>query len=32
MWHLNAAGYAIVLQRTLPAIEALVREAEKKPR
>jgi lysophospholipase L1-like esterase len=31
MWHLNAAGYAIVLQRTLPAIEALVREAEKKP-
>jgi acyl-CoA thioesterase-1 len=30
MWHLNAAGYAIVLQRTLPAIEALVREVEKK--
>jgi hypothetical protein len=31
MWHLNAAGYAIVVQRTLPAIEALIKEAEKKP-
>lgn len=30
MWHLNAAGYAIVVQRTLPAIEALVKEAEKR--
>jgi acyl-CoA thioesterase-1 len=29
-WHLNAAGYAIVVQRTLPAIEALVRKAEKR--
>jgi hypothetical protein len=31
MWHLNAVGYAIVVQRTLPAIEALVKEAEGKP-
>lgn len=31
MWHLNAAGYAIVVQRTLPAIEALVRKVEKTP-
>lgn len=30
MWHLNAAGYAIVVQRTLPAIEALVKKAEKR--
>ena len=30
MWHLNAAGYAIVVGRTLPAIEALVKEAEKR--
>ena len=30
MWHLNAAGYAIVLQRTLPEIEALVNETEKR--
>jgi len=30
MWHLNAAGYAIVVERTLPAIEALVKEAEKR--
>jgi len=32
MWHLNAAGYAIVVQRTLPEIEALVNEAEKRNR
>ncbi len=31
IWYLNAEGYAIVVQRTLPAIEALVRGAEKKP-
>jgi acyl-CoA thioesterase-1 len=30
MWHLNAAGYAIVVERSLPAIEALVKEAEKR--
>jgi acyl-CoA thioesterase-1 len=30
MWHLNAAGYAIVVERTLRAIEALVKEAEKR--
>ena len=30
MWHLNAAGYAIVVQRTLPAIEALVKKVEKR--
>jgi len=30
MWHLNAAGCAIVVQRTLPPIEALVKEAEKR--
>jgi lysophospholipase L1-like esterase len=30
MWHLNAAGYAIVVERSLPAIEALVNEAEKR--
>ena len=29
MWHLNAAGYAIVVERTLPAIEVL-KEAEKR--
>lgn len=29
-WHLNAAGYAIVVGRTLPAIEALVRKVEKR--
>jgi len=28
MWHLNRAGYAIVVERTLPAIEALVKESE----
>jgi len=28
MWHLNRAGYAIVVERTLPAIEALVKETE----
>jgi lysophospholipase L1-like esterase len=27
-WHLNAAGYALVVKRTLPAIEALVKKAE----
>ena len=32
MWHLNAAGYAIVVQRTLPAIEALVKNVEKRKR
>ena len=30
MWHLNAPGYAIVVERTFPAIEALVKEAEKR--
>ncbi len=30
IWYLNAEGYAIV-ERTLPAIEALIRGAEKKP-
>jgi acyl-CoA thioesterase I len=29
-WHLTAAGYAIVVRRTLPAIEALVRKVEKR--
>jgi lysophospholipase L1-like esterase len=29
-WHLTAAGYAIVVHRTLPAIEALVREVERR--
>jgi lysophospholipase L1-like esterase len=29
-WHLNQAGYAIVVRRTLPAIEALVRKREKR--
>jgi acyl-CoA thioesterase-1 len=29
-WHLTPAGYAIVVRRTLPAIEALVRKAEKR--
>ena len=29
-WHLTAAGYTIVVRRTLPAIEALVRKAEKR--
>jgi lysophospholipase L1-like esterase len=28
-WHLTPAGYAIVVRRTLPAIEALVRKVEK---
>jgi hypothetical protein len=28
MWHLNKAGYAIVVERTIPAIEALVKETE----
>jgi acyl-CoA thioesterase-1 len=28
-WHLNQRGYAIVLARTLPAIEAMVKKAEK---
>jgi len=32
MWHLTAAGYAIVVNRTLPAIEALVKKAEKRGR
>jgi lysophospholipase L1-like esterase len=30
MWHLNGQGYAIVVGRTLPAVEALVEEAEKR--
>jgi hypothetical protein len=29
-WHLNPAGYAIVVSRTLPAVEALVRKVEKR--
>ena len=29
-WHLNAAGYAIVVGRTLPAVEALVKKVEKR--
>jgi acyl-CoA thioesterase I len=29
-WHLTPAGYAIVVRRTLPAIEALVRKVEKR--
>jgi acyl-CoA thioesterase-1 len=29
-WHLTPAGYAIVVRRTLPAIEALVRKIEKR--
>jgi lysophospholipase L1-like esterase len=29
-WHLTPAGYAIVVRRTLPAVEALVRKAEKR--
>jgi acyl-CoA thioesterase I len=29
-YHLNPAGYAIVVHRTLPEIEALVRKAEKR--
>jgi acyl-CoA thioesterase-1 len=29
-WHLTQAGYAIVVRRTLPAIEALVRKVEKR--
>jgi hypothetical protein len=29
-WHLTAAGYAIVVGRTLPAIEALVRKIGKR--
>jgi GDSL-like Lipase/Acylhydrolase family len=29
-WHLTAAGYAIVVRRTLPPIEALVRKVEKR--
>jgi hypothetical protein len=28
--HLNAAGYAFVVRRTLPEIEALVRKVEKR--
>jgi lysophospholipase L1-like esterase len=28
MWHLTPAGYAIVVRRTLPAIESLVRKVE----
>lgn len=31
-WHLNAAGYALVVQRTLPAIEAMVRRIERRSR
>jgi acyl-CoA thioesterase I len=30
MWHLNGRGYAIVVGRTLPAVEALIVEAEKR--
>jgi hypothetical protein len=30
MWHLNGQGYAIVVGRTLPAVEALIVEAEKR--
>jgi lysophospholipase L1-like esterase len=29
-WHLNQAGYAIVVRRTVPAIETLVRKVEKR--
>jgi acyl-CoA thioesterase I len=29
-WHLTSAGYAIVVRRTLPAIEALVRRVERR--
>jgi acyl-CoA thioesterase I len=29
-WHLTPVGYAIVVRRTLPAIEALVRKVEKR--
>jgi acyl-CoA thioesterase-1 len=29
-WHLTPAGYAIVVRRTLPAIEGLVRKVEKR--
>jgi hypothetical protein len=29
-WHLNAAGYAFVVRRTLPAIETLVRKVERR--
>jgi len=29
-WHLTPAGYAIVVRRTLPAIEALVKKVEKR--
>jgi lysophospholipase L1-like esterase len=29
-WHLTPSGYAIVVRRTLPAIEALVRKVEKR--
>jgi lysophospholipase L1-like esterase len=29
-WHLTPAGYAIVVRRTLPPIEALVRKVEKR--
>jgi GDSL-like Lipase/Acylhydrolase family len=29
-WHLTPSGYAIVVRRTLPAIEALVRKAERR--
>ena len=32
MWHLNRAGYAIVVERTIPAIEALVKETESRSR
>jgi hypothetical protein len=31
-WHLNAAGYAIVVQRTIGPIEAIVRKVERTPR
>jgi acyl-CoA thioesterase-1 len=31
-WHLNAAGYAVVVQRTLPAIEAMVLRIERRGR
>jgi acyl-CoA thioesterase-1 len=31
-WHLNAAGYALAVQRTLPAIEAIVKRIERRAR
>jgi hypothetical protein len=29
-WHLTPTGYAIVVRRTLPAIETLIRKVEKR--